>query len=202
MTHRRDSSAKHAESAFYEMDEIVGLLQTAENPIAAILSFLMNRAMILERTKHLCADKHERTVERRSYANGYKDRSLKTRLGKLELKVPQVRNSDEPFYPSSLNAAMLSETALHVALAEMYVHGVATRKVKGVLEKVCGFGISAMEVSRAVKNLDDVLDAWRNCRLRVIPFVQFDALWCKVRQRGLVQAAAVLIASGIPEDGK
>ena len=202
MTHRRDSNAKHAESAFGDMDEIVDLLQTAENPFAAMLSFLMNRAMIFERTKHLCADKHERTDERNGYANGYKDRSLKTRLGKLELKVPQVRDSDEPFYPNSLNAAMLSETALHVALAEMYIHGVATRKVKGVLEKLCGFGISAMEVSRAAKNLDDVLDAWRNRRLSVIPFVQFDALWCKVRQGGLVQEAAVLIAAGIQEDGK
>jgi len=106
MTHRRDSNAKHAESAFGDMDEIVDLLQTAENPFAAMLSFLMNRAMIFERTKHLCADKHERTDERNGYANGYKDRSLKTRLGKLELKVPQVRDSDEPFYPNSLNAAM------------------------------------------------------------------------------------------------
>ena len=96
--------------------------------------------MIFERTKHLCAGKHERTTERNGYANGYKDRSLKTRLGKLELKVPQVRDRDEPFYPESLHAAMMSETALRIALAEMYVQGVATRKVKGVFEKLCGFG--------------------------------------------------------------
>ena len=141
--------------------------------------------MKFERTQHLCAGHHERTDERNGYANGYKDRSLKTRLGKLELRVPQVRDSDEPFYPESLNAAMASERALRIALAEMYGQGVATRRVKDVLEKLCGFGISAMDVSRAAKDLDDVLDAWRNRRLGVIPFVQFDALWCKVRQGGL-----------------
>ena len=81
------------------MNEILDLLQIAENPFAAMLSYLLNKAMIFERTKHLCAGKHERTTERNGYTNGYKDRSLKTRLGKLGLKVPQVRDSDEPFYP-------------------------------------------------------------------------------------------------------
>jgi putative transposase len=161
MTHRRDRNAKHAESAFGDMDEVVELLQSVENLFVAMLSYLLNKAMVVERLKHLCADKHERTDERPGYANGYKDRSLKTRLGKLELKAPQVRDSDEPFYPESLNAAMMSETALHVALAEMYLQGVATRRVKDVLEKLCGFGTSAMEVSRAANELDDVQDAWR-----------------------------------------
>ena len=144
MTHRRDSNAKYAESAFGDMDEIVEWLQSVENPFSAMLSYLLNKATIFERTKHLCADKHERTDERNGYANGYKDRSLKTRLGKLELKVRQVRDSDVPFYPESLNAAMMFETALHVALAEMYLQGVATRRLKDVLEKLCGFGVSAM----------------------------------------------------------
>ena len=185
MTHRRNSNAKYAESALGDVDEILDLLQTADNPFAPMLSFLINRAMIFERTKHLCAGRHERTDGCKGYTNGYKDRSLKTRLGKLELKVPQVRDSDEPFYPESLHAAMMSETALRVALAEMYVHGVATCKVKGVFEKLCGFGVSAMEVSRAAKDLDDVLDVWRSRRLGVIPFLQLDALRCKVRQLGL-----------------
>lgn len=184
------------------MDKLVDLLQTTENPFAGMLWFLMYRGMISERTQHLCAGKHERTDERNGYANGYKDRSLKTRLGKLELKLPQVRDSDEPFYPESLSAAMMPETALCVALAEMYLQDVATRKVKGVLEKLYGFGVSSMEVSRVAKELDDVLDAWRNRRLGVIPFLQFDALWCKVRQGGLVQDTAVLIVAGIQEDGK
>lgn len=202
MTHRRNSNAKPANSAFGDMDGIVELLQTGENPFAEMMSLLLTKAMLFERTSYLCDGKHERTDERNGYANGYKDRSLKTRIGKLALKVPQVRDSDEPFYPESLTAAKMSETALHVSLAEMYLQCEATRRVKDVLEKLCGFGVSAMEVSRAAKDLDDVLDAWRNRRLGVIPFVQFDALWCKVRQGGLVQDAAVLIAAGIQEDGK
>ena len=87
---------------------------------------------------------------------------------------------------------MASETALHIALAEMYFQGVATRRVKSVLESLCGFQISAMEVSRVAKDLDTVLDAWRERPLGVTPFVQLDALWCKVRHGGLVQDAAVL----------
>ena len=156
MTHRRESNAHRADLALYDMDEMVDLLQSAENPFAAMLSYLMNRVMKFERTKHLCAGHHDRTAERNGYANGYKDRSLKTRLGKLELRVPQVRDSHEPFYPESLNAAMASERGLRLALAEMYGQGVATRRVKDVLETLCGFGIAAMDVSRAAKDLDDV----------------------------------------------
>ncbi len=80
------------------------------------------------------------TDERNGYANGYKDCSHKTRLGKLELKVQSFRDGDKPFNPDSPNAAMVSETALRIALAEMHVHDVMTRKVIGVLEKLCGFG--------------------------------------------------------------
>jgi transposase-like protein len=129
MTHRPDINAKHAKSAFDGMDDTLDLLQTAENPFAAMLSFLMNRAKMYQRTKRVCAGKHERN----DYANGFKDRSFKTRLGKLVLKVPQVRDSDEPFYPNSPNAAMMSETALRAALAVLYLQGVATRRVKDVL---------------------------------------------------------------------
>ena len=139
MTHRRDSNAHRADLALDDMHEMVDLLESAENPFAAMLSYLMNRAMKFERTKHLCAGHHERTAERNGYANRYKDRSLKTRLGKLELRVPQVRDSHEPFYPESLNAAMASERALRIALAELYGQGVATRKGEACLEDVVWF---------------------------------------------------------------
>ena len=77
----------------------------------------------------------------------------------------------------------------------MYIQGVATRRVKSVLESLCGFKVSAMEVSRAAKQLDSVLDAWRERSLGVTPFVQLDALWCKVRHGGIVEDAAVLVAA-------
>jgi len=202
MTHLKDISASRARLTPDAVSELLTLLTSSENPLSGLLAEVLNAAMLLERQHHLRADRHERTDERNGYANGYKDRSLKTRLGTIELRVPQVRGSDESFRPSSLDAAMASETALHIALAEMYFQGVATRRVKSVLESLCGFQISAMEVSRAAKELDAVLDAWRERPLGVTPFVQLDALWCKVRHGGLVQDAAVLVAAGIQEDGK
>ena len=202
MTHRRDINASHARQTPDAVSEFLTILTSAENPLSGILTEVLNAAMLLERQHHLRADRHERTDERNGYANGYKDRTLKTRLGTIELSVPQVRGSDEAFRPASLDAAMASETALHIALAEMYIQGVATRRVKSVLESLCGFKVSAMEVSRAAKQLDSVLDAWRERPLGVTPFVQLDALWCKVRHGGIVEDAAVLVAAGIQEDGK
>ena len=202
MTHRRDINASHARQTPDAVSEFLTILTSAENPLSGILTEVLNAAMLLERQHHLRADRHERTDERNGYANGYKERTLKTRLGTIELSVPQVRGSDEAFRPASLDAAMASETALHIALAEMYIQGVATRRVKSVLESLCGFKVSAMEVSRAAKQLDSVLDAWRERPLGVTPFVQLDALWCKVRHGGIVEEAAVLVAAGIQEDGK
>jgi transposase-like protein len=101
-----------------------------------------------------------------------------------------------------LEAALLSEKALTVALAEMYVQGVSTRRVSAVLESLCGTSVSSTTVSRAAQELDATLSAWRERPLGVVPFVQLDALWCKVRRSCLVQDAAVLVASGVREDGR
>ncbi len=125
-----------------------------------LLVEVLNAAMVMERQHHLRADRHERTDKRNGYANGYKERTLKTRLGTVELSVPQVRGSDEAFRPALLDSPMESTRALHIGRAEMYNKGVTARRVKDVLESLCGFQISAMEVSRADKDLDAVLDAW------------------------------------------
>ena len=178
------------------------LIQGSDNPLADALAVLLNAAMQYEREKHIGAAPYERKEERNGQANGFKDRSLSTRLGDLSVSVPQVRNSSEAFRPQSLEAALLSEKALKVALAEMYVQGISTRKVSAVLESLCGTSVSSMTVSRASQELDTVLSAWRERPLGVFPFVQFDALWCKVRQNGLVKDATVLVASGVGEDGK
>ena len=178
------------------------LTQGSDNPLADALAVLLNAAMQYEREKHIGASPYERKEDRNGQANGFKDRSLSTRLGELSVSVPQVRNSSEPFRPQSLEAALLSEKALKVALAEMYVQGISTRKVSAVLESLCGTSVSSMTVSRASQELDTVLSAWRERPLGVFPFVQFDALWCKVRQNGLVKDATVLVASGVGENGK
>ena len=99
--------------------------------------------MKFERTQHLCAGHHERTQERNGYANGFKHRTLKTKLGTIELSVRQLRGRDEAFQSASLDAAMASEKPLRVARAEKYIKGGAPRRVKSVHESFCGFLVSA-----------------------------------------------------------
>jgi len=163
---------------------------------------LMNEAMRLERTRCLQAEPYERSRDRQGYANGYKPKTLKTQLGKLELSVPQVRGSEAGFYPSFLERGMRSERALKLALAEMYVQGVATRRVKKITELLCGLEISSTEVSRVTKELDEGFEKWRNRPLGKMRYLILDARYEKVRVQGCVVDNAVLIAHGIDEQGR
>ena len=173
-----------------------------ENRFRDVLQLLLNASMLAERQQHLRAQPHERTDERNGYANGFKDREFQTRLGALELRVPQVRESSEPFYPQSLERGLRSERALKIALAEMYVQGVSTRKVAAITEKLCGFHVTSMQVSRAAAELDAVLGEWRSRPLGQMPYLILDAHYQKVRQGGSVRDAAILIAIGIDKEGK
>ena len=161
---------------------------------------LLNTAMLLEPQKFIGVGPYERSVERQAQANGFKDKTLHTRLGALTAAVPQVRQGG--FYPQSLEKGIRSERALKLALAEMYVQGVSTRKVAAVTEQLCGFEVSSTQVSRAAAELDAVLDAWRTRPLGTYPYVYLDARYEKVRQDGQVRDAAVLIASGVDAAGK
>jgi len=164
------------------------------------VEILINEAMLVERSRYLQAEPYERTVARQGYANGFKGRDFHTRLGPLELQVPQVRNGD--FYPSILEKGKRSERALCLAAAEMYVTGVSTRKVEKVMEKLCGFSISSTEVSHASKLLDEELAKWRNRPLGKCQYIFLDAEYEKVRQGGHVLDCATLVAVGIDEAGK
>ena len=119
------------------------------------MQILFNEAMLIERNRYLGVNPYERSEERQDYANGFKAKQIKTRLGALSLQVPQVRSST--FYPSFLEKGVRSERALKIALAEMYVQGVSTRKVEAVLEQLCGLQVTSTEVSRAAKLLDEEL---------------------------------------------
>jgi putative transposase len=163
------------------------------------LTRLINQAMFIERERHLKADHYERSPERAGYANGYKPKQLKTRVGKLDLQVPQTRTGD--FYPSCLERGMRSERALKLAVAEMYFQGVSTRKVKAIMEELCGFELRSSEVSNAAKLLDEELGQWRKRELGSYSYVYLDALYEKVRYAGHVRDCAVLIAVGINEAG-
>jgi transposase-like protein len=127
------------------------------------IEILYNEAMKIERTRYLGAKPYERTEERQDYANGYKAKHLKTRIGALDLQIPQVREGD--FYPSFLERGIRSERALKATLAEMYLQGVSTRKVSKIVEELCGFEVSSTEVSRATKLLDEEFESWRNREL-------------------------------------
>ncbi len=169
------------------------------NGLGEAVTVLINEAMKIERSRHLEADPYERTRSRIGYANGFKDKTVKTRLGELGLQVPQVREGN--FYPSILERGLRSERALKLALAEMYVQGVSTRRVKAITEELCGFEVSSSDVSRAAKSLDGTLESWRSRTLGRYRYVFVDARYEKVRRTGCVVDSAVLIAYGVDEEG-
>jgi len=165
-----------------------------------VLELLFNAAMKAEREKFLGASSHERSSERTGYANGYKPKGLQTKMGELELAVPQVRGLG--FYPQSLEKGSRSEKALKLAIAQMYIEGVSTRKVKKITEHLCGLEVSSSQVSRLTKELDEQFDQFRNRPLGEICYLVVDALYLKVRHNGSVIDMATLLAYGVTPEGK
>jgi transposase-like protein len=168
--------------------------------IPELVRVLINQAMQAERAKYLNARQYERTEDRKGHANGYKPKTVRTRVGEITFAVPQVREGG--FYPSALEKGLRSERALVIALAEMYVQGVSTRKVKAITEELCGVDVSSMQVSRAAAQLDGTLQEWRERPLGEITYLYVDARYEKVREAGQVRDAAVLVASGITPEGE
>lgn len=147
------------------------------------------------------ADRHERTDGRRSYRSGYYQRGLITRIGKLELRVPQDRQGR--FSTELFERYQRSEQALVSALAQMYVQGVSTRKVKAVTEELCGHEFSASTVSEMNKRLDGKLSVFANRHLEEeYPYLIMDARYEKIRDNGVIRSRAVMIAIGINWDGR
>ena len=176
------------------------LIEEGSEAFRGVLEKLINAAMQLEREEFLGARRWERSEQRRDHANGYKDKTLSTRVGQLRIRIPQVRHLD--FYPRSLERGCRSEKALKLAIAEMYVMGVSTRKVTEITEQLCGTEISASQVSRISKLLDDELEQFRNRPLGSYPVVYLDAHYEKVRRQGSIQDVAVLKATGVNCWGK
>ena len=182
------------------MDLLEQIADGGLETLPAAIRLLLNAAMRLERQQFIGAGPYLRTPARQAPANGFKDKTVQTRRGALTLDVPQVREGG--FYPQSLDKGVRSERALKLALAEMYVQGVSTRKVAAITEQLCGFEVSSTQVSRAAAELDAVFAAWRTRPLGVYRSGYLDARYEKVRQDGQVRDAAVLIASGVDEHGK
>jgi transposase-like protein len=151
---------------------------------------------------HLGAEPYERSTERTGQRNGYKSRTLKTRVGELELAVPQVREGG--FRPTLFERYQRTEKALLMAMQEMFVKGVSTRAVNDVMEAMGGFEVSPGLVSRAAAEIDDQVRRWRERSLEAheYPYLIVDARYEKVRRGGRIESVAVLVVTGVDEEGR
>ncbi len=167
----------------------------------ALMKEALQEVLEAEMTELLGAGPHERQDGRQGYRAGYYERGLVTRIGKLELRVPRDRNGQ--FQTAVFERYPRSEKAFVAALAEMYVQGVSTRKVKAITEELCGHSFSASSISTVNKGLDEALTAFAERRLEEpYPYLILDARYEKVREGGVIQSQAVLIAIGIHEGGR
>jgi transposase-like protein len=180
-------------------EALTELTEQGLESLGPALERLFNELMLIEREQSLNAHPYERTEERKGYANGFKDKMLHTRIGKLKLQVPKTRNM--AFYPSCLEKGIRSERALGLAMAEMYVNGVSTRRVKRITQELCGLDVSSTQVSRLTKSLDEELENFRNRPLGNMCYVYLDARYEKVRENGSVRDLAILTAIGINAEG-
>jgi putative transposase len=185
-------------TAFDEVTEL--LAEHGFDGMARAIGVLLDEVMKLERSQALGAAPYQRSEGRKGYANGFKPKTLHTRLGAIDVRVPQARGID--FYPSALEKGVRSERALKLAVAEMYVQGVSTRKVAAITEKLCGLEVTSSQVSRAAEALDEELEKWRSRPIGETPYLVLDARYEKVRHGGAVVSCAVLVAIGIDTEGR
>jgi transposase-like protein len=166
-----------------------------------IVERVLQELLEAEMTQHIGAAPHERTNTRMGHRNGHKPRTLRTRVGTLNLLVPQDREGT--FSTGLFSRYQRNEKALVLALMEMYVEGVSTRKVKEVTEELCGTSFSKSLVSSLAGSLDSELQAWRIRRLeaKAYPYLFVDARYEKARVNGRVVSQGVLLVSGVRDDG-
>jgi putative transposase len=181
--------------------ELKSLLLSDENGFRAVLQAALQEVLEAEMTEALGAGKSERTADRAGYRSGYYDRKLITRVGVLELRVPQDRAGH--FSTELFERYQRSEKALVSALAEMYVQGVSTRKVKAITEELCGHSFSASTISEATARLDEKLKAFFSRRLEeAYAYLIVDARYERVRDGGVISSQAVLVAIGVDWEGR
>lgn len=184
-----------------EAIEAKAVLARDEAFIRSVVKTALQEVLEAEMAEAVGAAKGERTLGRLGYRSGYYGRTLITRVGKLELRVPQDR--DGRFSTELFERYQRSERALVAALAEMYVQGVSTRKVKAITEELCGHSFSASAISAINKKLDESLAQFAGRRLtEAFPYLILDARYEKVREAGVITSQAVLIAIGIDWDGR
>jgi transposase-like protein len=192
VTRGKDSAKK------LNLKEVVG---EQEDLLRELVQQVVQHVLELEMEESLGAERSERTPGRLGYCSGYYSRGLTTRVGKLELRVPQDRQGR--FRTEVFERYQRSEKALVGALAEMYVRGVLTRKVKAITEELCGHEFSASSISRINQSLDEELEKFARRPLEEeYPYLVLDARYEKVREDGVIGSQAVLVAIGINWDGR
>src|SRR5215471_15068911 len=192
MTQRKDKTKKT------NWKELMG---NEEDFLRPLVREVIQQVLEAEMEEAVGAGKGERTAERLGYRAGYYGRTLVTRVGKLELRVPQDRQGR--FRTEVFQRYQRSEKALVAALAEMYVQGVSTRKVKAVTEELCGHEFSASTISRLNESLDGELEKFAGRRLEEpYPYLILDARYEKIREDGVIRSQAVLIAIAVDWEGR
>lgn len=196
MARKQDSANKDALKA-----EVARILAADRDVLKSIVSEALQQTLEAEMDEALGAEKSERTPNRVGYRSGYYGRTLVTRVGKIELRVPQDRQGR--FRTEVFERYQRSEKALTAAMMQMYLQGVSTRKVKAITEELCGLEFSSATISRIVAALDEELERFSRRRLEEdYPYLVLDARYEKVREDGAVRSQAVLIAIGIDWEGR
>src|ERR1700756_666605 len=181
--------------------DVKALLAGDEEFLRGVMRTALQEVLEVEMTEALGAEKSERTAGRLGYRPGYYGRTLITRIGKLELRVPQDRAGR--FSTELFERYQRSERALVAALAEMYVQGVSTRKVKAITEELCGHSFSASSISASNRRLDDSLAQFAGRPLaEPFPYLILDARYERVREAGVINSQAVLIAVAVDWEGR
>ncbi len=190
--------------AHYQVTVDCDLLQglfIRDDGLARLVENIVNQILDAQATEQLRAKPYERTEERQGYRNGYRDKLLKSRVGELTLMVPRLRSGH--FSTELFERYQRSEQALLLAMVEMVVNGVSTRKVRAVVDELCGTEFSKSTVSSLCKRLDDIVKEWneRDLSSQEYPFLLVDAIVIRVRKGGRVRLSSVLLATGINREG-
>jgi putative transposase len=172
-----------------------------DEAFSKLLEEIFNQVLLAQSSEQIGAEPYERTEERTAYRNGFRDRQMTTRVGTLTLRVPRHRNGQ--FSTELFTRYQRSEQALVLAMMEMVVNGVSTRKVELITEELCGKKFSKSTISALCKNLDPMVNAFRTRPLKShYPFLMVDAIYLKVREGGRVQSRGLLVAIGVNEQGQ
>lgn len=193
--------SKHSATKAEGKERMRELFEQDGDLLKELMRIALQQVLETEMEEAVGAGKWERSPERVGYRAGYYQRSLTTRVGKIELRVPQDRQGR--FRTEVFERYQRSEKALVSAMVEMYVEGVSTRKVKAITEELCGQEFSSATISRMVGRLDEELERFARRRLEEdYPYLILDARYERVREQGAVRSQAVLVAIGVNWEGR